>query len=95
MDKELKKELEQRGTAEVSNGVVTQVTQALEETETKARVLLFGEMREFTVKPIGECCEVCDLWKKYSKSIQDCQSKQKVDAAARGFNLVICANQLN
>jgi hypothetical protein len=46
MDNNLRKELENRGTAEIVDGQVLQVTQALNETEEKVEYLIFGKLQE-------------------------------------------------
>ena len=89
---ELRKELEARGTAELSEeGIVTQVTQAIEEKDGTARMLVFGEMTEYKYKPIDEVCAVCK--EVHFGSIKACQEAQAQDARARGFTKIICPNQ--
>ena len=90
-DKELKKELEERGTAERTNGVVNQATQALDENETKAKFITFGELREQNIIPIEEACAKCSHC--YFDTVKRCQERQAKDARARGFNTVICPSQ--
>lgn len=90
---ELAKELQKRGTAEISDGFVTQVTQALNETDTEADYIIFGERQKQKIIPIDEACAKCDFWKKINKTILECQAFQKQDAVARGFNKVICPEQ--
>jgi hypothetical protein len=93
--KDLQIELEKRGTAEVSSdGIVNQVTQALDESDTKVKLLIFGELQEKVIIPIAQACGKCESWKGYGdKSIQNCQSRQKKDAQARGFRKLICPKQ--
>jgi len=93
-EKELRKELELRGTAEIDNSVVLQVTQALDDTGDIAKVAVFGKIREFKVKPIGECCAKCNFGIKTFGSIKKCQERQKKDAEIRGFSNIICPEQL-
>ncbi len=91
MKKELTEELRNRGTAEISDGVVTQVTQALDEGKTEVEFLMFGELRKQQIIPIEEACAKCDHC--YFPTIQQCQERQAKDARARGFNEVICPQQ--
>jgi hypothetical protein len=91
MDDELKKELQKRGTAEISNGIVTQVTQAISESDKEVTFLIFGEMRKQGIIPIDEACAKCDHC--YFRTIKQCQTHQKRDAVARGFNNLICPQQ--
>ena len=94
MGNELQKELEKRGTAELTDGVVTQITQAIDEKTDSVKMLVFGEMMEKKIKPIQETCAVCDEWQTYRfTDIAQCQESQKEDAVARGFNELICPNQ--
>ncbi len=94
MEKELKKELELRGTAEVIGEVVTQVTQAIDETTDSVKMLVFGEMVENKIKPIEECCAVCNKWQTHRfDNVAQCQERQKRDAEARGFTEIICPTQ--
>lgn len=90
---ELIKELNTRGTAEISNGVVTQVTQALDETDTHVDYLLFGELKHSPIIPIEQACAKCDFWLGKYNSTSECQVSQKEDAEARGFHKMICPNQ--
>lgn len=90
---ELKKELESRGTAEIVDGVVTQVTQAIDEQEDSVKFLQFGEMKEQKIIPIDEACAKCDFWKRINKTIKECQAFQGEDAKARGFSKLICPEQ--
>jgi hypothetical protein len=89
---ELEKELNKRGTAEIIEGKVHQITQAIDEDEKQAKVIVFGELRKFGVKPIEECCP-CNFLKHYS-SIQECRERQKKDAIGRWFTSIICPEQL-
>jgi len=91
MEKYLAKELEQRGTAEITNGVVNQVTQAISETPTEVQFLVFGELRRQGIIPIDEACAKCGH--RYFATVKECQSHQKKDAVARGFNGLICSQQ--
>ena len=91
MKDELDKELELRSTAEISDGVVNQVTQALDETKNAAKFLVFGELKEQGIIPIDEACAKCDHC--YFDTVKACQERQGRDARARGFNQVICPQQ--
>jgi hypothetical protein len=91
MKDELRKELTKRGTAELSNGVVNQVTQALDEKPDKVKFLIFGEMQEKSIIPITIACETCKC--NYFPTHKQCQESQKVDAEARGFHNLICPHQ--
>ncbi len=91
MDKELERELEQRGTAEISNGIVTQVTQAIDETPTEASFMMFGELKKRGIIPIEEACAKCDHC--YFPTTKQCQEHQKKDAEMRGFNEIVCPSQ--
>lgn len=87
----LEKELQTRGTAEVSNGVVNQITQAIDERGDSVKFLMFGELREQEITPIEKACAQCDH--RYFKTIRQCQERQRKDALARGFTKVICPQQ--
>lgn len=89
--KGLAKELEQRGTAEIINDEVFQITQAIGETEDKAEFLMFGKLKVASVIPIDEACAKCEH--RRLSIIKDCQEVQGKDARARGFNKVICPRQ--
>ena len=93
MKEELKKELELRGTAEVSNGVVNQVTQAINETDNEVTHLIFGKKTKQSVIPIDQACAKCDFWMGKFATVIKCQESQKKDAEARGFNKLICPHQ--
>lgn len=93
MSKELEKQLEKTGTAEISNGVVTQVTQAIDETPSKVKMLVFGVMQEKSIIPIDQACAKCTFQYKNKAGTKACQSQQKKDAEARGFNNLICPQQ--
>jgi len=95
MKEELRKELEARGTAEISNGVVSQVTQAIDESETEVKLLIFGKLQEHKVTPVDETCSKCNFWSKYFKSTKACQKRQSEDARARGFSKLVCPHQLS
>lgn len=90
-EEDLVKELEQRGTAEISDGVVNQVTQAVSENETDVEFLVFGEMRKQGIIPIEVACAKCDHIRR--GSVRECQDFQGKDARARGFTQVICPAQ--
>lgn len=91
---ELEKELEKRGTAEISNGQVLQVTQALDEQTDKVKLSIFGEIQEKRIMPIDKACSKCpNKFYRHFKSIKDCQERQKKDALARGFTQLICPEQ--
>jgi len=92
-DKELQKELEARGTAEISKGQVVQVTQALSETDTEVDYLIFGERRQEKIIPIDEACAKCTRNYRF-KTKKDCQDVQAKEGKARGFNTMICPQQL-
>lgn len=89
--KDLIKELEQRGTVEIVNDEVVQVTRAIDETEGKAKFLMFGELKEESVIPIDKACAKCDHC--YFPTIAQCQERQGKDAKARGFTDIICPSQ--
>ena len=91
MKEELQKELNKRGTAELTNGVVNQVTQALDEKPDKVKFLIFGEMQERSIISIDTACNKCNHC--YFPTTKQCQERQKKDAVARGFNNVICPQQ--
>ena len=92
MDNDLLKELEKRGTAELHpTGKVNQVTQALSETPTKVKYLIFGELKEQEIIPIDEACAKCDHY--YFPTVKQCQEQQKKDAVARGFTEMVCPQQ--
>lgn len=90
---ELREELDKRGTAEVINGKVCQVTQALDETEDTATFLACGVLIEAKTIPIAEACSKCDSWKRRFDTVELCQAKQGKDARARGFHKVVCPAQ--
>lgn len=92
MEDELARELEQRGTAELVNSKIVQVTQAIDETETSAKFLVFGELKEQSVIPIDEACAKCDHC--HFDTLKECQDFQGKGARARGFTKVICPEQL-
>ena len=85
------RELKQRGTAEVVNGEVVQATQAIDETGESVKYLMFGELREQGIIPIGEACAKCGHCR--FDTIKECQEFQGKDARARGFTQVICPSQ--
>ena len=94
MENELKKELEQRGTAEFSSGgIITQVTQALNEIPSEVEYLIFGKLQKQAIIPIAVVCAKCDFWENKFSDITTCQQSQKKDAEARGFFKMICPNQ--
>jgi len=90
---ELSQELRERGTAEVVNGKVCQVTQALDETADTAKFLIFGQLQERKTIPIDEACSKCGFWKGRFKNEELCQERQARDARARGFHQVMCPEQ--
>ena len=91
---ELRKELEKRGTAELQpDGLVNQVTQALDEKPDKVKFLIFGEFQEKGIIPIDQACAKCDFWEKLFASTTQCQERQKKDANARGFTEMVCPHQ--
>ena len=90
---ELAKELRQRSTAEISGGVVNQVTQALDEKEAEVTYMMFGELKTQGIIPIDEACAKCDHC--YFDTIKECQEFQGKDARARGFTEVICPQQFS
>ena len=85
-------ELKQRGTAEISNGKVVQVTQALNETENSVEFLIFGEIKKQGIIPLAEACTKCDH--SYFATVDECQARQRKDAIDRGFSKLVCPNQL-
>jgi len=88
------KELQKRGTCEVSeNDIVMQVTQALDEKSDKVTMLMFGELATKQVRPVEQTCKACSFWKDKFESIKDCQTFQKKDSEARGFRDLICPEQ--
>lgn len=91
VDKELKRRLKECGTAEISNGVINQVIQAIDETPNKVKFLAFGEMQEKEIIPIDEACAKCDHC--YLPTPKQCQDRQELDAIARGFPHLICPQQ--
>jgi len=93
MKNDLKRELELRGTAEISNGIINQVTQAIDEKDNEATFLIFGEKTTTKLKPIEECCAKCDFVAKRDLGIEKCQQFQKKDGEMRGFTKVICPEQ--
>jgi hypothetical protein len=93
MDSELIKELNKRGTVELHpTGKVNQVTQALDETPTRVKLAIFGEIKTFGVIPINDACAKCDHC--HFATVKQCQDRQSIDAKARGFNQIICPEQL-
>lgn len=90
---ELQKELEERETAEISNGVVNQVTQALDESDAKVKYLIFGEQVEQGIIPIDQACAACDHC--HFDTVELCRDKQSKDARVRGFNEIICPKQMD
>lgn len=93
---ELEKQLKKTGTAELhSNGVVNQVTQALDEKPDKVKMLVFGELIEKGIIPIAEACSKCtQSYPVHLGGKDKCREFQKQDAMARGFgNSLICPQQ--
>ncbi len=95
MRDELKRELDSRGSAEVINGKVVQVTQAINEADDSVEYLMFGELRRESVTPIAETCARCDGMNRFDGSAEKCQQHQATDARARGFHKLICPRQLS
>lgn len=95
MDNELKKQLEKTGTAEISNGIVTQVTQALDEKPDKVKMLVFGKLEEKGIIPIEQACEKCtQSYPNHLGGKDKCREFQKKDALARGFaSYLVCPQQ--
>lgn len=91
MTDDLIRELEKRGTAEISNGVINQVMQALDEKKEGVKFSMFGEIKEQKIIPIEHACAKCT--RHYFKSVKECQVRQSKDAKARGFNTMICPQQ--
>jgi uncharacterized OB-fold protein len=91
MKEKLQRELNKRGTAEISNGVVNQVTQALDEKPNKVKFLIFGELQEKEIISIDKACGKCKHC--YFPTTKQCQERQKKDAEARGFHNLICPQQ--
>ncbi|MFA5036982.1 MAG: hypothetical protein WC479_07385 [Candidatus Izemoplasmatales bacterium] len=87
----LKKELTQRGTADITNGIVNQVTQALDEKPDKVTFLIFGEMQTKSIMPIDAACAKCTHC--YFDTPKKCQERQSIDAKSRGFNNLVCPEQ--
>jgi hypothetical protein len=54
MKDSLEKELQARGTAEVSNGIVNQVTQAIDESKNNVEMIVFGEKIKKGIIPIEQ-----------------------------------------
>jgi hypothetical protein len=91
---DLMRELQERGTAEVVNGEVLQVTQALDESQGRAKFILFGDLHECAIIPIDEACAKCASGaKRRHATVKECQERQAKDARARGFTSVICPEQ--
>ncbi len=90
-EQDLLLELEARGTAEVTDGVVNQVTQALKESETEVEFLIFGELQKQSIIPIGKACARCNHC--HFDTYKECQDRQKKAAKARGFTQVVCPEQ--
>lgn len=86
----LQRELQERGTAEEVNGEALQVTQALGESEKRARFIVFGEMQERRVKPIEETCGACTRWPSRFTSMAACRERTAAEARRRGFANVVC-----
>ena len=90
---ELREELEKRGSAEIVNGKVCQVTQALDETKDTVKYLSFGELKEQGYIPIEEACQQCEFGNGKFENVKACQESQAEDARARGFHKIICPKQ--
>lgn len=94
MNKGIAKELSQRGTCEVIDGKAHQVTQAIDEKQDEVTLMVFGELKNQKIRPIGECCPICDSGaRKRFNSDEECQNRQKKDGADRGFTMLICPKQ--
>lgn len=91
---DLLKELDARGTAEIANGTVIQITLAIDETEESVKFLQFDELKEQRIIPIAEACSKCTWWSGKFPDVASCQAVQKDDAQARGFHILICPDQL-
>ncbi len=91
MTDELAKELGERDTAEITDGVVTQITQAISESKEEVEFLIFGRLKKESIIPIEQACAKCDHC--YFDTAKECQDFQSKDAKARGFNEVICPRQ--
>jgi len=92
--KRLITELNERGTAEVVNGEVLQVTQALGESPGKAKFITFGELHDCGVIPIEVACAHCHNSARVRfATVGECQARQGREAKARGFTSVVCPNQ--
>lgn len=89
----LEGELSKRGTADVSSGVVNQVTQAISESESEVEFLVFGELQKKSIISIDKACANCKFWKGKLSSVKLCQERQAKDARARGFTKLICPEQ--
>lgn len=87
----LENELKQRGTAEITDGIINQVTQAVDETETEVKFLIFGELKSQGIIPIDEACAKCDHC--YFGTVKECQEHQAKHGRARGFTKLICPQQ--
>jgi hypothetical protein len=77
------------------NIIIKPATQALEETEDRVKFILLGEQKESAIKPIIDCCNKCNFWKKHFPTIEDCRTFQKEESEMRGFKDVICAEQIH
>jgi hypothetical protein len=69
-EKQLLNELQQRGTAEISNGKIVQVTQALNESKKQVTFMLFGKLQTKNIRSIDEACASCNHC--HSKTIKEC-----------------------
>ncbi len=86
--------LQKRGAAEIVNGKVCQVTQAIDETDSEVKYITFGNMRKQKIIPIDEACSTCQFWKNHFESTAKCQERQSKDAWNRNFFKMICPKQL-
>ena len=93
MEKDLIRELKARGTAKVTDGIVNQVTQAIDENEGRVKFLIFGEIVEKKIIPIEKACAKCNWGKSKFGTIGKCQEHQKRGGEARGFHKLICPEQ--
>jgi len=93
-NEDLMKELEARGTAEVINGTVVPITQALSESEDTVEYLMFGNLRREAIIPIDEACSMCDFRGSKFQTVGQCREFQAKGSKDRGFYKLICARQL-
>lgn len=84
--------MQEGGVYLIENGKVIPGTQAIRETDTQVTYLLFGKPTTNNYIPIDEACAKCK--QSHLKDVKVCQATQKEDAEKRGFNKLICPNQL-